>query len=304
MEPWNERMNALETALAETNRTVERLEARERLGVRRLRLWAGAAAFFALLFVLALPLTPASAALTLEQRVAALESKLVYLTRSGTDMIISGANLHIVNGTGKTETSNSRGNLIVGYNETRNDGTDFRTGSHRIIVGRYNSYDGFGGLVVGQYNQAQQGYSSVLGGQKNQATAYYSTVTGGYGNIVYGEAAMVCGGTKNTASNLFSSILGGKENDSSGEASTVSGGESNVTTGDYSSVSGGYVNRADGLASAVSGGSYNIASYQSTTVSGGYKNTASFTFSTVSGGSGRSSTAYASWRGGDLTQDH
>jgi hypothetical protein len=294
MESVHDRITVLARSLEETQAalrglqgTVRTLEDQHRVSARRLRLWAGAAAFFALLFVLSLPLTPASAALTLEQRVAALEAKLVYLTRSGTDMVISGANLIVVNGAGKTETSNGRGNLIVGYNEKRNDGTDFRTGSHRIIVGRYNSYDGFGGLVVGQYNQAQQGYSSVLGGQKNQATAYYSTVTGGYGNIVYGEAAMVCGGRENTATSVFSSILGGDENDSAGEISTISGGAFNVTSGFYSSVTGGSGNHADG---------------DSSTISGGYVNTASQTASTVSGGSQRSSVGAYSWRGGGLVQ--
>src|SRR5438477_395021 len=126
MEPWNERMNALENTaselkdtVSELKSTVEELRQQNRTGGRRLRLWAGAAAFFALLFVLSLPLTPAAAALTLDQRVAALEDKLVYLTRAGTEMVISGANLHVVNGAGKTETTNGRGNLIVGYNELR-----------------------------------------------------------------------------------------------------------------------------------------------------------------------------------------
>src|SRR5436190_20077372 len=116
MDPLLERMNALEGAVSELKSTVAELREQNRASGRRLRLWAGASAFFALLFLFSLPLPPAAAALTLDQRVAALESKLLYLTRTGTDMVISGANLSVVNGSGKTQTTNGLGNPIVGYN--------------------------------------------------------------------------------------------------------------------------------------------------------------------------------------------
>jgi hypothetical protein len=51
----------------------------------------------------------------LEQRVAALEDLLVHFTRTGNDVFITGANLHLVNGLQDTSTANGLGNLIVGY---------------------------------------------------------------------------------------------------------------------------------------------------------------------------------------------
>src|SRR5262245_41901475 len=76
----------------------------------------------------------------LNSRVAALEAKLAFLTTNGTEMTISGANLHIINGMGKTGTKNGTGNLIIGYAELRNDGTDDRTGSHNLMMGKLNNY--------------------------------------------------------------------------------------------------------------------------------------------------------------------
>ena len=81
----------------------------------------------------------------LEARVAALEALLVHLTRSGNDLTISGANLHIVNGLDNTETSNGLGNLIIGYNEERTDGPNVRSGSHTLVVGKENNFSGYRG---------------------------------------------------------------------------------------------------------------------------------------------------------------
>jgi hypothetical protein len=315
MEPLLERMSALENALKETNRTNRRLEqdirelrGQQRHGGRRLRLCAGAAAFFALLFVLSLPLTPAAAALTLDQRVAALESKLVYLTRTGTDMVISGANLYIVNGTGKTITANGLGNLILGYNEKRNDGTDLRTGSHRLVIGRFNNYTHWGGMVVGEKNEVQYDYSSVTGGRENQALAQYATITGGWKGIVYGEFGAISGGRENIAygpsssitagylnqaNEAYASVTGGQHNSAQWLYSAVSGGNNNVASGDSASVSGGIYNVAGGVNSSISGGGYNTtggggastANGSGASVSGGIYNTANGLYASVTGGS-------------------
>src|SRR5262249_13299411 len=49
-----------------------------------------------------------------------LSHRLQYVSLTGQDMYITGANLHIVNGNGSTYgTANGLGNLIVGYNESR-----------------------------------------------------------------------------------------------------------------------------------------------------------------------------------------
>jgi hypothetical protein len=73
----------------------------------------------------------------IRKRLAALEYKLQYITGGFNEVVISGANLRIVNGLGTTDTVNGLGNLIVGYNELRNEPSspDVRTGSHNIVGG-------------------------------------------------------------------------------------------------------------------------------------------------------------------------
>lgn len=45
----------------------------------------------------------------------------------------SAVNVQIVNGEGKTETTNGEGNLVIGYDE--NSGSHKQTGSHNLILG-------------------------------------------------------------------------------------------------------------------------------------------------------------------------
>jgi hypothetical protein len=99
----------------------------------------------------------------LHSQVAALESLLQHFSRNGNQVYITGANLHIVDGSGTTDgTTNSRGNLIVGYNELRGTDDD-RTGSHNIVVGPRHNYSSYGGLVVGYQNTISGAHSSVSG---------------------------------------------------------------------------------------------------------------------------------------------
>jgi hypothetical protein len=75
----------------------------------------------------------------LAQRVAALESLLKPFSREKNEIVITGANLHLVNGLGRTsctdeddseipDCQNGLDNLIVGYNESRAEfgGEDIR----------------------------------------------------------------------------------------------------------------------------------------------------------------------------------
>ena len=133
----------------------------------------------------------------LEARIAALEAKLNGLTRSGNDFIITNANLYIQSGSGYTYgTINGKGNLIIGYNESRGGLSDVRTGSHNLIVGNQQNYSSYGGLVVGQINTI---------------SAPYSSVSGGYLNTASGEGSSVSGGSTNTASSWYSSVSGGHQ---------------------------------------------------------------------------------------------
>lgn len=163
---------------------------------------------------------------------------------NGTELVISGANLHVVSGTGLTDGAvNGLGNLIVGYNELRGTG-DQRDGSHNLIVGTRQNYPSYGCLAAG--------YNSTVSGP-------YSAVSGGINNVANNEYAAVSGGSTNTASGFASSASGGKDNTASGTYSSVSAGLLNSAGGGYASVSGGNVNSASGSLSAVSGGAGNLA---------------------------------------------
>ena len=188
-------------------------------------------------------------------QIAALQATMHFVTVAGNEMYIIGANLHILNGLGSTDQINGLGNLIVGYNALRGDGSDARTGSHNVIGGDNNNYSSFGGLVVGQFNTISNMYASVSGGYDNTASNGFASVSGGQGNIASGGVASVSGGYHNTASSTQASVSGGRDNIASGSGSSVSGGQLNIASFLYASVSGGYHNIASGDSASVSGGS-------------------------------------------------
>jgi hypothetical protein len=169
----------------------------------------------------------------------------------GPNIIFSGANLHIVSGSGATNDNGNPtglGNLIIGYDEKppTNDGfppfnPGDRGGSHNLVTGFGNRFTraAFGGLVAGEANTIS-----------NQATS-------------------VSGGFSNTANGLDASVSGGQFNVASGDRSSVSGGHSNTASGDVASVSGGQVNTVSGAVASIAGGSGNFAGGIGTVVIGG-----------------------------------
>src|SRR5262249_24055860 len=158
-------------------RAVQELRCERQATRRHLNRWLGLAAVLALLVVVGLAPQAGHAHLTIEQRVAALESKLRYLVTGPNSMIISGANLHIRNGTNTTGIANGLGNLILGFNELRPLNPDrtnpnVRTGSHYLVLGVRNNYRGYGGIVAGDSNEISAGVASVIGGSLNIASGY------------------------------------------------------------------------------------------------------------------------------------
>jgi hypothetical protein len=239
-----------------------------------------------------------------ESRISALETKLasVSVENGGDDVVFTDVNVHVRSGSGATEgTVNGRGNLIVGYNE--DSGSDVRTGSHNIIIGRFNSYSRYGGFIAGTDNTISGPYAVVSGGSNNEASGSSSSVSGGKYNIASGDYSSVLGGggfsyMGNEAWALYSVVVGGRENTagddsttdrSVGWASVVLGGFNNSTTDDYASVSGGSSNTASGEYASVSGGVNNEAGGQDSTIGGGANGT-------VTGG--------ADWRAGTLWEDN
>jgi hypothetical protein len=75
------------------------------------------------------------------------------------------------NGSGRTDSNNGLGNLIVGYNERGEVGT--QTGSHNVVVGREHSFTSHGGILAGSRATATQPFSAYISGQ----TLNVNTVT-------------------------------------------------------------------------------------------------------------------------------
>jgi hypothetical protein len=95
----------------------------------------------------------------LTTRVVALEAKLAHVSVSGDDIVISGANLFVNDGSGTTDGPvNGLGNVVIGYNELRGAGDD-RSGSHNLVVGSQNNYASYGGLVGGLQAQTTTPFS-------------------------------------------------------------------------------------------------------------------------------------------------
>src|SRR5262244_1312814 len=126
---------------------IEALVHRSHLIERRLRWWCALACGLLVLLVASLSVPWSTAQeesaeyRAARKRLAALEYKLQYISGGPNEVVITGANLRIVNGLGATDTTNGLGNLIVGYNESRVG--DIHTGSHNIVLGFQNSFSSF-----------------------------------------------------------------------------------------------------------------------------------------------------------------
>jgi hypothetical protein len=193
------------------------------------------------------------------QRISALERTLTHVTSvtgegGKPEVVITGANLRIVNGLRATATANGLGNLIVGYNEPRNDGDNTRTGSHNMVVGLGHNFSRFGGLVVGRQNAISGAFASVSGGFDNMASSDSASVSGGIFNRASGPGASVSGGFDNMASGNAAVVSGGDGNTASGHTAAVSGGHGNTASGHTAAISGGEANTARGFSAAISGG--------------------------------------------------
>jgi hypothetical protein len=217
----------------------------------------------------------------------------------GPNIIFTGANIHIVSGSGVTnEGSNPRGlgNLIIGYDEDPKSyfrGFDGgpeggfplspgdRGGSHNLVIGEAHRFTraAYGGLVAGVLNTIDSIGASVSGGYANTASGGYASVSGGGFNTASGEYASVSGGGGNGASGTNGSVSGGLGNTAGGYLASVTGGFGNHASGSQANVSGGMNNTASGSQASVSGGTGNTAGGLSTVVIGGQNVTDNNNFS-------------------------
>ena len=173
---------------------------------------------------------------------------------SGTDLTLSGVNVHIVDGTNSTVSMSHLGNLSIGYNGPSSQFHQDRAGSHNLIVGDANNYSSYGGVVCGDDNAVGAPYASVTGGTQNLANTLQSSVSGGYKNHAAGNCAVVSGGFGNIAQGFYAVVSSGNQNKAITEGSAVSGGNFNIAGGLYSSISGGLSDAAGGDYSSISGG--------------------------------------------------
>jgi hypothetical protein len=163
-----------------------------------------------------------------------------------------GVNVQVVNGEGKTSSTNGEGNLVVGYDEKAGN----QTGSHDLVLGTAQSFTSFGGIVAGY---------------ENDVSGEYASASGGYGNFAVGSYSSVSGGISNLTGSEYASISGGKLNDADGEAASISGGGKNEILEDgRGSISGGQNNR--------------LLGHEFGSIQGGYTNTVEATFGSIFGG--------------------
>lgn len=144
-----------------------------------------------------------------ETQIGGLEERTQFISIEGTNMLLTGANLCIVNGTGSSAITNGLGNLVIGYNEDLLGGPNGRGGSHNVVVGTEHSYSSYSGIVAGTFNSVAAPFASVLGGQHN---------------TIFGPNAVICGGGFSLAAGSDSVICGGYGNGSIGDFSVVGGG--------------------------------------------------------------------------------
>ena len=199
---------------------------------------------------------------------------------AGPHIFFTGANIHIVSGSGFTDdrgTPYGLGNLIIGYDEDPKDplpadlinglptmqtagtpstlNTGDRGGSHNLVIGAANRFtrSAFGGFVAGQRNTISGVGASVSGGFLC-GSGLLDSVSGGLRNTAGGVFSVVSGGGFNSASGELASVNGGFENEASGTSASISGGTENIANALFASVAGGANNTSGGEGTVVLGG--------------------------------------------------
>jgi hypothetical protein len=241
---------------------------------------------------------------TQQAKIAALENKLKYVTVNGTDMLITGANLHIRNEGGATDTTNGLGNLILGYHELgfNND----RSGSHNILIGKYLNYGSYGGILTGEDNSVKDAYGTILSSYGcNSTMSFNATIAAGYSTINANRSAIVAGDS-HTLNGHFSGILGGQLNTiATGVtySAGVGGYNNKILSGAHNTNLGGYWNQNCGSSSTISAGYQGLIKpgVAAGSISGGDTNTVQHNYSTVGGGHDLNTTINSQFKGGGLT---
>jgi hypothetical protein len=212
-------------------------------------------------------------------------------------IVFSGVNIQLVNGLNATESDNSAGNIIVGYNEQTNP-SGLRTGSHNIALGQNNQYTEYAGIVGGERNAIKSPFSSIIGGTDNLT------------NVNNGEGGIIIGAQNSETQGNHGVIVGGLSHLTSWEndGGVIVGGEGNVVRFDNSVIVGGRTNQADAMNSVVVGGVGNFISHTDaieSVIIGGESNVINedAPWSVVGGGYNRGVSGIHDFRAGSILED-
>ena len=145
----------------------------------------------------------------LQAEVDSLKLLTASMNADANNVYFTGVNVNVRDGTGRTdcESCNSLGNLIVGYDEQRINGSD-KSGSHKLVVGKLHNYQSYGGFVAGYQNTVSGPASSVSGGGGSTAEELSSTVSGGGGSTASGQYSSVSGGFQRTTAAFYDWVAG------------------------------------------------------------------------------------------------
>ena len=210
----------------------------------------------------------------LQNQVATLEAQTVeglndYLSVNDSThtVMVSGANLQVVNGdpagptVGFSNAVNGKGNLILGYNVQGVDTVYARTGSHCLVMGRYNDYNSRYSIVHGRGSSTNGNHAVTLAGYNNLTTSDYAATLGGFANENNGLRSVIVGGQGNRVLEGFDGVIvGGGSNENNGLQSVIVGGIGNTleSEGSRAVLIGGNANRiVEGLGSVLVGGEQN-----------------------------------------------
>ena len=196
--------------------------------------------------------------ISLQAQVATLEASsvpglgdYVSVDESAHTVLVSGANLQVVNGSpsgqGYSNAANGKGNLILGYNVQGQDTVYARSGSHCLVMGRSNDYNSIYSIVHGRESSANGDYSAAIASVKNEAQWEFSAALGGIENKVGRDAVIVGGGQNNIEGGASSSVVVG------GQSNVIGSAEQDNR---YSVVVGGRFNKMleDGYCGLIGGG--------------------------------------------------
>jgi len=165
---------------------------------------------------------------------------VVTLTRDAAGnatMLISAANLQLVNGSGFTDSVNGLGNFVIGYN-VNNEAFVDRFGSHNLVVGDDQSYPNTQEIITKNLHSDRgltltvtENMSTMIGGDQSESVASNRSLVVGRSNArtVGGAEAITVGASKTvTVGTDQTEDIGGSETITVGINKTISVGADQI----------------------------------------------------------------------------